>query len=117
MLLVRPAKEADYLRAFGRTLPDPWFGMVAVDGLGTLLAFGTVYWDGLGRAWGGFDRLGPVSPSVMHRTAVRVMADLKAVGEPFLLTMCDEKIPGARRWLDRLGFVRVDEVIWKKDFV
>jgi len=41
---------------------------------------------------------------------------LEEVGEPVIFTRCDEHIPRAREWLQRLGFVE-DGELWRKDFL
>lgn len=114
MLRVRPAKRSDFLAAIGDEPRQPWFAMVAVDEADAPVAFGTVCWDEYGRAWGAFDRFGPVSAYVMHRTARMVMGWLVSVGEPALYTTCDERFEGARLWLERLGFEADENGIWMK---
>ncbi|MGA0595603.1 hypothetical protein [Enterovirga sp. CN4-39] len=111
---VRLAKAADFVRAFGREPPAKvWFGMVAETD-GEPVGFGTVVWDEYGRAWGAFDRIGPVSAFTMHKTAQTVMGWLARTGQSALYVQCSETIPGAQFWLERLGFHHEADGIWVK---
>lgn len=73
---------------------------------GELLATGSVTWDRYGRAWGWFNRRGRVAPSTMHRCALEMLGMLRRVGEPEIYMICNLAIPGAEKWVKRLGFVR-----------
>ena len=110
---VRLATKDDFLRVGEKVPPAPWFAMVAVDGE-NLVGFGTITWDEHGHACGYFDRLGNVSAVTIHRTARMVIEWLRGVGEPALYVSCSETIPGAQRWLERLGFQHVANRIWVK---
>ncbi|WP_442582515.1 hypothetical protein ACSBOB_11460 [Mesorhizobium sp. ASY16-5R] len=67
-----------------------------------------------GAACGFFDRRQPVSAFTVHRAAYRIMAALREVGEEALYVQCDGSIPGAERWLRRLGFAPMDDnpTVW-----
>lgn len=80
-----------------------FFGAVAEEA-GEPVALGVVAWNAYGQAEGYFNRKGDVSPFVMHRTALRVIKVAFAVGVPAIYSGCDYRVPGARKWLERLGF-------------
>lgn len=104
MTLVRQASTADFVRFYERSVPEIWLGMVA-ERDGELIGFGLVVWDDLGRALAIFDRKADFSAFTMHRVAKRVLSALKEADEPVIYAYCDTHIPGASKWLRRLGFV------------
>lgn len=83
---------------------------------GHLLAAGSITWDRYGAAWAWLDvkkamparRLIPAA--TLHRCALEMLAMLQAVGEPELFMICNLAIPGAEKWILRLGFKR-DETL------
>lgn len=98
---------------FGQALDEPWFGMVGIEN-GRPVGFGTIVWDAHGRAWGHLNLLERASPFVLHRMAVRVIGWLRETGQPDLWATCSETIPGARKWLERLGFRHESGKVWVK---
>ena len=100
----RVATAADFRAFLGREPPPIWTGLVAEDEAGEIVAAGAVIWDEYGRAWGSYSTRQPLLAVTMHRAARRMLAALKAVEEPALYTFCSQSIPGAEKWLRRLGF-------------
>ncbi len=105
MISVRLATPED-LRDFARCdLPEwcvEWVAYVAEKD-GCLIGLGTIIWDKWGRTWAAFDRRGAISPFLMHRLAKRTIAHLREVGIKSLYAECGD-VPGAVKWLRRLGF-------------
>lgn len=100
---VREADENDFLELFGEPPPDdPWLVMVGVRD-GRILGGGGLTWAN-GYTLGFFHVL-PGAPAVaIHREVLRFLKDCSAAGIGPILVGCDEAIPGAARWLERLGF-------------
>lgn len=99
--------SADDVRAFaGRDTPEWVVEMVAyaAEQDGQLIALGTVFWDAAGRVWVAFDKRGDISAFTMHRLALRTLKHLRDIGTDVIHAECDECIPGADKWLRRLGF-------------
>jgi hypothetical protein len=97
------ATDADFLAFYKREAPEIWLGVCNKEGE-RITGFGAVIWNEWGCACGYVDRKGPLSPFMMHRAALAVMDSLRKAGEPHLSVLCDGSIPGARKWLERLGF-------------
>lgn len=113
---VREATEGDFWRFYRQDPPARWFGEVAEREDGLLVGFGAVFWDAEGRAWASFERRARVPTVTVHRAVRRVLAGLRARGVDEVSTICNENIPGARLWLERLGFAPgdpvQDRVVW-----
>lgn len=114
MRVVRPIGPDEegraVLRAFGvLAIPDAFMGAAAFDD-GEPIAVGIVAWNRHGQAEGYVSKKKPVSAITMHRLALRTLGILKALGETAIYVACDETIPGARKWLERLGFGRRPEL-------
>lgn len=43
-------------------------------------------------------------PAAIHRAGLAAMRMIRDSGEPRVVAIADEFVPGARRWLERLGF-------------
>jgi hypothetical protein len=115
----RLATPGDFERFYGRPPPDEWFGVLG-ERNGVILGMGSAVWDKWGRAWLFFNRGdSDVSAFAMHRLALWVMNDLrKTFQETTVHAFCDATIPGAEKWLRRLGFEPAPEIeapvmIWK----
>ena len=113
-LSLRPARPDDIRALIGSDI-DPEYCAMAPFGYtaerdGEIVATGTITWDRRGVAWGWFTRTGHVPAVTMHRCALEMLAMLREVGEPVLYVICNLAIPGAEKWLLRLGFVR-DETL------
>lgn len=103
---VRLATSED-LRSFAGRDPPEWcieWVSYVLERDGDLLALGSVVWDCWGRTWGNFDCRVPISRFLMHRMAVKVIGDLRAIGVKSLHAYADENTEGAEKWLRRLGF-------------
>lgn len=114
MITLRPVRVDDVRAYTGEDLiPDyatmPPFGWVAEAG-GELVGIGFVVWDKWGRAWGSFNRRSdadgkPYVPALLvHKKAKEMIDWLREAGQPALYAECSQTIPGAAKWLERLGF-------------
>jgi hypothetical protein len=106
---LRDATDADFWRLCRTDPPAHWFGQV-VERDGVLLGLGVVFWDLDGKAWVSVARRGRVPTITAHRAVRKVLASLAEIGEREARTFCDENIPGARLWLQRLGFVEGETI-------
>lgn len=114
-MIVREATGADFHSFYGREPAGIWFGMCAVEN-GVIVGFGAILWrqdprPHLGEpgmlAWAIVDVKAPVPAVRLHRKVVLVLKTLcRQLGEPAVYCNCDARIPGAERWLQRLGFVQ-----------
>lgn len=118
--MTRLATADDFRRFFGREPPAIWFGLAAEDAAGAIVGMGIVTHDAFGRAWGSYSATRRLSAATMHRAAQRTLAALREAGEPVLYVHCHLSIPGAERWLRRLGFTAAPEIpsdaenpVWK----
>ena len=113
-LRLRPARPDDIRAMIGADI-DPEYCAMAPVGYtaerdGEIVAVATITWDKNGVAWGWLNRIGYVPAITMHRSALRMLRDLREVGEPALYVICNLAVPGAEKWLLRLGFAR-DETL------
>lgn len=70
---------------------------------GNLICLGGI-WFIEGNAWATFDsRSKP--PLRVHRLAVSIVKSIRAAGVNVIWAELDESKPGARKWLERFGFV------------
>lgn len=115
-MAIRVADDADFISFYNKEPPLLWLGFVA-ERDGALVGFGTVLWDDWGHALGFIDRREPVSAFTMHRSVLRMLEVLKAVGEPALYVGCDDTVPKAAAWLRRLGFAPIEGTphTWRKE--
>lgn len=107
-LTIRVAKRKDFLRYYGTPAPKTFTAMVGERG-GEIVAIGGVFYDG-GTAMGFLDAKERPALS-LHRTAVKFMKTMKAVGEPAIYTACEDTIPRAADWLLRLGFKMTPDTV------
>jgi hypothetical protein len=110
--VIRPVTRADIREYAGQDIPE-WcvaFGGYAAEQAGAVVALGLVILDSHGRIWGGFESKVPLSPVRMHRSARKVLARLRDAGESVMHAHCSQSIPGAEKWLRRLGFVPAPEM-------
>jgi hypothetical protein len=109
-LSLRPASAEDLRRYAGCDLPadwaiDGWAIGYAAERAGEIVALGLVTRDIYLRAWAWFNSRERLPALMMHRKAKAMLAILREVGEPVIYAGCDYSIPGAEKWLQRLGFV------------
>ncbi|MDE2439844.1 MAG: hypothetical protein KGP14_02375 [Betaproteobacteria bacterium] len=74
---------------------------------------GVIYADD-GTAVAFMDRRGSMPATALHRAALRFLGVMRQVGEPVIVTYCDETIPRAAAWLKRLGFEETYRVVDNK---
>lgn len=99
---VRPATAADFLAFFNASPPPIWMGLVYEEN--GPVAFGTIVWESWGHAIAFFHCRRAISKFTMQRVVKRVFRILRDVGEPAIYGVPDMKIPGAEKWMRRLGF-------------
>lgn len=99
------------LQALDAELPEEWnIGKpagYAAERNGELVAIGQVTWDRYGHVWGWFNKRERIPAIIMHRCALEVLDFLSRpeVGEKHLYMICNLAVPGAEKWVRRLGFV------------
>ena len=126
-LSLRNATAADYRALTGRDPPECWFGFAGVEE-GAVVALGGVTWRWDARrmralCWCSFDARVRVPAVTMHRLALKTLRFLAGDGEPAAFAFCDHRIPGAEKWLRRLGFAPDAEMstdyreqVWSRRF-
>jgi len=105
---VRPA-TADDVRSFFGSVATTVRAKVALQDGKIIAIGGLAYFNGRVVA---FADLGPEikkHPVTLHKAALAVMAEAKARGHRHIYAGRSDNEPTARRWMDRLGFVPVDE--------
>lgn len=110
---VRLATDEEFRVIYGKAPPPAWVGFVGDRG-GRLLGCAGVVWEN-GHAIAFFDKTEKVSAFALHRGARLLFRVLRQVGETVVYAGCDEKIPGAAKWLKRLGFVPVSTDVWRAE--
>jgi hypothetical protein len=103
MLKVELATPATFRAWCGREMPDSYVGYIGKRD-GVPVAMGGVFWDDDGFCIAAYDSRGRISAFVMHRIALRLLKVLRDIGETAVWADCDRNIPGAEKWLRRLGF-------------
>lgn len=84
-------------------------GFARLDENGAVVAIGALDLDEHGRVWAMFG--GSAHPTD-HRYALAMLQSLLSEGIAEIWAECDYSIPGAEKWLRRLGFEPVGEV-WR----
>lgn len=85
-------------------------GYAAVEGDQVMGVGGVVFWPS--SAITGFMDVKPEARRhklLMHKTALRLLADWRAMGGKTLRIFCDAKVPRSREWATRLGFEPLTE--------
>lgn len=118
MTRVEPATREDIARYFpGVRIPGNWLGFAAKDGrlvraVGGVLEYQSGQWimflDGQQRA----------KRSCFLRYGLKLLKHAQAQGAREVIALCDEEIPRAVPFLERLGFARTSKVennmvVWK----
>jgi hypothetical protein len=113
MLRVRDLREAD-TEVLDACLPPEWCVVdpvgCAAERDGSVIAIGAVTWDKWGRCWAWYNSREQLPAVTMHRLAKAALNYLRKEGEPTVYAIANANVPGAARWLERLGFVR-DETL------
>lgn len=107
--VLRSARADDFRRYAGLEMPadwcaDEWVCGWALERDGALVGYGFVTQDAYGRLWGWFSRREALSPFLMHRHARHLLGMLRRAGYGVVYTICDDSVPRAAAWLQRLGF-------------
>lgn len=107
MITLRPATAEDVL-AYHGALPDPqwhlqYYGLV-VEEDGEMIAVGLVSLDPCGRFWVWTHCKKPLPATLVHRRTKLMLRCLKEAEINAVHCYADETVPGAERWLHRLGF-------------
>lgn len=107
MIRLRPFRAADIGSSEEHLSGLEYTGVTAVEG-GRVVGYGFIYWLE-NRAIAVFHADSSIreQKTLIHRTVRRVLKAFDISAEP-LLTYCDESIPRAREWLQRLGFRELD---------
>lgn len=104
---VRVATDDDFRAFFAKEPPPVWTAMAGIRD-GELIGIGGVVYSEEGIAVGFLDAR--ERPSVtLHKTAIRFLRAMQAVGEPVIYAACDRNIPRAEEWLARMGFKLLPE--------
>ena len=105
------ATDEDLARFFrGAVVHDEWYGMCARRGK-LVTAMGGVF-RGPGGAFYGFLDIGAGQRGPhAYRHAKRFLKRISDAGVDVVRTTCDESIPRAREFLERLGFIETDELL------
>jgi len=118
-VLLRPTVAADLPHVIGESLPFRIKALTAylpadpsrtplVDGSGgdrVLGVGGLCYMPGdIVGAFVAMTDEGRKYPAAIHRAGLAAMKMIRASGEPRVIAIADEMIPGSERWLARLGF-------------
>lgn len=97
----------DDIRRFARQDRPEWvveWVAYAAEQDGEVVALGMILWDSHGLTWVMYNSRIKLSPFLMHRLAKKTLGHLREIGVTDLYTFCDDAIPGADKWLARLGF-------------
>lgn len=109
-MIVREARAMDVVGFVKVHLPARYEG-VAVEEDGKVIALGLIIIGERKRPWVSLDMLPEMreKKATLHRVGKRLVdAGVKAFGEVFV--MRDPEEPGAKEWLERLGFVDTGEI-------
>jgi hypothetical protein len=113
MISIRLVTLAD-ADALDARLPEEWCVVdpvgYAAERDGKVVAIGAVTWDRWKRCWGWYNCREKLPAITMHRYAKEALHFLSKQGEPAMYAICNAGVPGAAKWLERLGFVR-DETL------
>lgn len=107
------ASPDDFRAFFGIAPPPLWLAMCCRDETGVKGIAGVIYSED-GTAVGFMDKRGDLPAAALHRAALRFLTVMRRVGEPHIVTYCDETIPRAAAWLKRLGFQETERVVDNK---
>lgn len=106
---VRRATEADFLAFYNRAPDRTVLGFVGEDGDEIISIGGLAIAEG--RAMAFFDATRDLHSSkvLLHKTALKVLDEARALGFRRVYALRSENYPTARRWLERLGFTPCDD--------
>lgn len=117
MTLVEPATNDDIARFYGGiALQGDWMGLVRRRGRLVVAAGGIFKRDD--GPWRGFMDIPPHERGIsVFRYALRLLREAKAAGAPSVDVVCSNEIPGAAKFLSRLGFEKTsrmedDQAVW-----
>ena len=109
-MILRLATQQDFQTFFGREAPAVFTALTASRGT-AIVGIGGVAYSEQGEAIGFLDLRERLPAIALHRAARRFLAVLKEVGEPSILTYCDDALPLAKKWLTHLGFIETSTQI------
>lgn len=116
-LVISDATEDDVARWYGIMFPAEWVGLAGRRGR-LVTGFGGIF-RGEGGWYGVMEVSGRDRSPFMYRHAKRILKSAAAKGADVVKAACDEDIPRARVFMERLGFVPTDEkthdgrVVWQ----
>lgn len=107
--MLRPATDDDYEAFYGRAAPAEWFGLVdaspyLIEGLGLVFKCTEQRW------WVAFARCPGVGKVKTAHTAAKQLLSMARDRGLAVHALADTGIPGAEKWLARLGFMPTDEM-------
>jgi hypothetical protein len=107
---LRPATDDDWYVFTGQTPPKAWFGYVYENDF-MILGLGGFFSSLDGRWWMTFRRApGARQTKSAHTAALRLVA-LAAEAGITLHALADDRVDGAQKWIERLGFRATEEQI------
>lgn len=109
-MMIRPARAMDVVKFTKYRLPERYAGVVCEED-GEVIAMGLIIYGALKRPWVALD----ITPKMREKKATLhrvgktlVEAGVKAFGCVYVMRDPDE--PGAKAWLERLGFKDTGEI-------
>ena len=112
-IAIRPALPEDFVAYYGIEPPAVWTALCGVEN-GNIVGIGGVVYSEEGIAVGFLDS--KARPQfALHRAALRFMAAMREVGEPVIITSCQDSIKRAAAWLTRLGFSKLPDKVDGQD--
>lgn len=102
---LRPTVPADLQHVLDKPLPYRIKAITAHIGDQVLGVGGLCYMpNGVVGAFVAMNAEGRKYPAAIHRAGLAAMRMIRRSGEPRVTAIADEFVPGAERWLERLGF-------------
>ena len=106
--MLRVATDDDWHAWTGKPAPGQWFGLVdatphLIEGLGA------IYADIEGRWWITFERCPGVGKVKTAHAAAKQLLGMARERGLAVHAIADNRISGAEKWIERLGFARTDE--------
>ncbi|MGY4295370.1 hypothetical protein ACVWXN_003465 [Bradyrhizobium sp. i1.4.4] len=102
---LRPTVASDLPHVIGEPLPFRIKAITAHVGDQVLGVGGLGYLpNGVVGAFVAMNAEGRKYPAAIHRAGLAAMRMIRDSGEPRVVAIADELVPGAQRWLARLGF-------------